>query len=331
MRWDGQYFLHVARYGYTYMNTLAFFPLLPMAGSLIASLVSPLTVLFSPALLFLLIFTILNFYCFVRAAVCLYDLGLLLFPHNSPIPYRSAVLFCFSPASIFFSAPYSESIFALLTFEGLARLHSQSQPLSSITALALSTACRSNGLLNLLHPLLLHLRQQRLHLVILSAMLIPFPFLLFQIFSYGRFCLDPNYSLPPFLLEHAQENEYLAAGGSPPPFCNDGFQLPYQYVQSNHWDVGFLRYFTWRQIPNFLLVVPLIILVLPVGWSFFWSYPRYCLTLGLVGERPKTVSDRLPPSVMPLVLHEAFLLVFCFFCIHVQVGLSINLKITRAK
>ena len=37
--WDGQYFLHVADNGYTYENTLAFFPLYPMVVRLLAEVI----------------------------------------------------------------------------------------------------------------------------------------------------------------------------------------------------------------------------------------------------------------------------------------------------
>ncbi|CAB3375438.1 Hypothetical predicted protein [Cloeon dipterum] len=320
MRWDGQYFLHVARHGYTYLNTLAFFPLLPMAGSFLASLASPLTVLLSPPLLLLLLFTGLNFYCFVRAALALYDLTAALMPIRSILPYRAAVLFCLSPASIFFSAPYSESLFAMLTFSGLARLNTLQPFPSSALLLALSTACRSNGLLNLLHPIHQHLRFRRPHLALLLLLVLPLPFILFQIFSYGRFCLDPHYSLPLFLIQHAQDNEYLVAGGTPPPpFCLQSLALPYQYVQSSHWQVGFLRYFEWKQLPNFLLAAPLLFLVISCGWRFFLDYTGHCLTLGLSGTRHKLVQGQLPAHTLPMVVHAVFLALFCFFCIHVQV------------
>ncbi|CAG7828159.1 unnamed protein product, partial [Allacma fusca] len=68
------------------------------------------------------------------------------------------------------------------------------------------------------------------------------PFAAFQFFCYLRFC-----------------NEEYVFPAKVPEFCNGfGSQLPYQYIQSNNWNVGFLRYFEIKQLPNFVLAAPVL-------------------------------------------------------------------------
>ena len=56
-----------------------------------------------------------------------------------------------------------------------------------------------------------------------------------------------------------------------PNWCrdeNDNSQSPfsfhlYSHVQRKYWNVVFLRYFTWKQVPNFLLAAP----ILCISWA----------------------------------------------------------------
>ena len=74
-RWDALYFMHVAEHGYTYENTLAFFPLLPMAIRILAnSAFLPLQYCMSYDNVLLISATVFNIVCFVQAAKYLCDL-----------------------------------------------------------------------------------------------------------------------------------------------------------------------------------------------------------------------------------------------------------------
>ena len=107
--WDGQYFLHIANNGYTYENTLAFFPgypfLVRIAGEILHWLqveygfISLITALKLSAIL-------VNIALFTCAALALYDLSWRIF-RDEYLAYKSVLYFCINPASIFFSATYS--------------------------------------------------------------------------------------------------------------------------------------------------------------------------------------------------------------------------------
>ena len=62
---------------------------------------------------------------------------------DSSLAARATLLFCLTPASVFYSAIYTESLFALLSFAGM--LWAGRRPWLATAAFALATATRSNG------------------------------------------------------------------------------------------------------------------------------------------------------------------------------------------
>ena len=90
---------------------------------------------------------LVNIVCFVCATLLLFDLSRKVL-RDDYLAYKSALLFTINPASIFFSATYSESIHALLSFYVMLKLE-KAFTIQMGFLLALSSAVRSNGLINL--------------------------------------------------------------------------------------------------------------------------------------------------------------------------------------
>lgn len=63
---------------------------------------------------------------------------------DAQLAAAAALLYCFNPASMFFSAVYTESLYAMFSFAGLLSLQI-SQPWSASMLFSLSSATRSNG------------------------------------------------------------------------------------------------------------------------------------------------------------------------------------------
>lgn len=306
LRWDAQYYLHIYRYGYTYENTLAFFPLFPSVVNLLASFVPG-----HSNTLFLVIGIVLNNVIFVFAALVLFDLTMRIYD-NVLMSYNSTVLFCINPASIFFSAPYSESLFAFTTFYGMYYVLRE-HIWKSTFFFSFSVLNRSNGLLNAGFLLYAFIQSAVRKRKILFKSLVGTCFIFacfgsFQVYGYYKFCTLQEYKFDPEVIDYASVNNLITpSNNSLPPWC--GVRLPYSYIQEKYWkNIGFLSYFQFKQIPNFLLASPCIFLVLKFGFQYF--YKNNIIYLGLRRQdKPDFV----------FIVHSMFLTIFCFFCIHVQV------------
>ncbi|KAI9700040.1 MAG: ER membrane glycoprotein subunit of the GPI transamidase complex-like protein [Candelina mexicana] len=186
-----------------------------------------------------------------------------------------------SPAGLFLSAPYSEALFSLLTFAGfayyrnglfLAHVEGASQSARDYSVLVssiffgLATTVRSNGLLNgflfaydilrivpSLWTLKISVSQfRRLAVLGIGGVLVAVGGLLPQWVAYQEYC-----QLPP------------SSGVERRLWCTNTFPSIYAWVQSNYWNVGFLRYWTISNLPLFLLAAPMLLVMV---WSSVWPF-----------------------------------------------------------
>ncbi|KAM9213670.1 GPI mannosyltransferase 2 isoform 1-T1 [Leptosomus discolor] len=348
--WDAEHFLFIAERGYLYEHNCAFFPLYPLSLRAVAEgALWPLQPLLRLRSRLLLSAVLLNALFSVLAAAALYQLGCRVLRRRG-VAFLAALLFSVSPATVFLAAAYSESMFAFLVFSAMWQLEKGQSWLSGLL-FSLASGVRANGLINagfFLYScgkcLALQLQVgsgsgrkvptlwKQLLSVASSAVLmcagIFLPFALFQYYAYVRFCgpatgLERAVPKPLLQLALAKGYRLVTMDGVKPPWCSQRFPVVYSYIQDTYWNVGFLRYFELRQIPNFLLALPVTLLGSWAAWTYIVANPRHCLTLGL--ERRKGEEEDKPragfccPAVFVYVVHATVLLAFGFFCVHVQV------------
>ncbi|KAL6643592.1 hypothetical protein ACP70R_018358 [Stipagrostis hirtigluma subsp. patula] len=247
--WDGVHFARAAECGYEYEQSFAFLPLLPASLALLArSLFAPLVPVLGYRAVLVISGYVLNNLAFVAAAAYFYRLSALILK-DQKAAYRASVVFCFNPASVFYSSLYSESLYALFSLGGLFYLFSGANTVAMIM-LALSGSARSNGALNagyfcfqaLLQAYDAAVQKKRPWALVIGALrsiFIFLPFFAFQAYGYLNICVHGN-------------SEELR------PWCKAKVPLLYGFIQSHYWSVGFLRYFQVKQLPNFLLASPVL-------------------------------------------------------------------------
>ncbi|XP_023874881.1 uncharacterized protein LOC111987393 isoform X2 [Quercus suber] len=236
--WDSVYFVRSAQCAaYEYEQSYAFLPLLPLFISFLS-----------------------------HTVIILKD---------SELALRASILFCFNPASIFYSSIYSESLYALFSFGGLYYLVTGGNTVA-VVSFALSGCARSNGVLNagyfcfqtMHHAYDALFLKKRAFLTIqvltagaLRCICILTPFFAFQAYGYYNICLGHDL--------HEMR-----------PWCKARVPLLYNFIQSHYWGVGFLRYFQLKQLPNFLLASPILSLAVCSIIYYAKSRPGIFFSLG---------------------------------------------------
>jgi len=307
----------------------AFFPLLPLSIRYTANLmmkvipasILPPTYEATAALSAIII----NMLAFVIASISLYDLTIFLLKrqalenglnkpattqntskpntildeetHHVQLAKTASQLFCINPAGVFFTAAYSESIFAMLTFAGHAiaakgqycqsyldkrkggdmiirDLKSRSYVISclwwtnlylipSTILWMLASFTRSNGTFTSIWWMLIGIAKccsyiklnkgkditaniEKVASLILFygtlATFVALPVLYHDLQGYNNHCSETSHYLPSWCKKQ------------------DGRFSLYAHVQRKHWNVGLFRYYELKQIPNFILALPVLIL-----------------------------------------------------------------------
>ncbi|XP_030638278.1 palmitoyltransferase ZDHHC18-A [Chanos chanos] len=351
--WDSEHFLFIAERGYLYEHNFAFFPLFPITlRSVTTTVLWPLNGWLTVRGRLLLAVALGNSVLFLLSAVALYRLGCLVLQDRC-LAFISSLLYCLTPANVFMVVGYSECLFATLTFGGLWLLEKEFILKSSLL-FGLATAARANGLVNAGFLLYSSLRRGFVQARVLSTgarsylrycryiwtaicllltsavcvSIVFLPFGLFQNYAYQIFC-KPSLTqdqISPALLRLSKEKGYRVPDATKPTpsWCHNPVPLVYSYIQDVYWDVGFLRYFQLKQIPNFLLALPIAILGFMASFIYITANPVYCLCLGLLDRRTKQEAEKptagfFNPKVFVYIVHASALLIFGIFCMHVQV------------
>ncbi|KAI7871482.1 GPI mannosyltransferase 2 [Spinellus fusiger] len=301
LRWDALYFLHIAEHGYVYEQEYAFFPMMPVAARLLSdTLLSPLhNALGNIKYTLILGGAIVSNVSFVLAAGALYKLGRTLFPRHGSMAFVSSVAFCLSPPSMFMSSFYTESLFAYTSFMGMywvARKHY----LSASVVWGLASLTRSNAIIYtgfFIYEFIV--TQMSLCTGIVWSVLYSLPvlsgFVGFQYYAYTEFCTN----------------------GHDRPWCH--FQPPfvYNFVQKEYWNNGFLAYYEMKQIPNFLLAAPIILLSIAGLWVYIQEDWKHFISLGAYHTRKNDLYTSNRVAVYMYLW--AFLVFYTTTCMHVQV------------
>ncbi|XP_024009150.1 GPI mannosyltransferase 2 isoform X2 [Eutrema salsugineum] len=109
----------------------------------------------------------------------------------------------------------------------------------------------------------------------LRCVCICLPFVAFQAYGYYNIC-------------HGRKPDELR------PWCKARVPLLYNFIQSHYWGVGFLRYFQFKQLPNFLLASPILSLAMCSIMSYMTARPELFISLGFQAtEKEKRSAARL--------------------------------------
>ena len=368
-RWDAAHFLSVAADGWDEnIYSHAFFPAYPLLIRALANILAPVL---TPALCIsevrVMVGVALSNVSFVIAACCLHALGNRVL-HDPSVARIAAQIFCVAPASVFFSTVYSESMFAAATFGGLLLLEAGA-PWAAALSLALASSCRANGVLNILPVVYLGacrlaqildapvgLRSPRLGSplrsrwrqvataglhgfgTLLQVAVVLSPYIAWQIAGYRRVCLQSSRQKPLPSRSTPTRVAREAASGLPIGWCS-ARRLPdlYAFVQDAYWGVGVFRYYELRQLPNFALAAPNLVMWAATAFEIsgrLWAHCRgeplmellrAALRLptrtrdGKEKTKSSTSLGALAPRNAVYVMHWSVLTVLCFLCANVQV------------
>ena len=343
--WDSVYFLKIAEEGYLYEQYMAFFPLYPMMIRLISDALIRIPIFGeNQRTLLLLCGWIISNSSFVASAVALYKLSIVILRKKN-LAFVVSVLFCFNPATVFMASLYTESTFACLEFSALYFMETDgagSLFLASVL-FGLGSATRSNGILAcgfishaILRALFADLNSKRNHTstqnISETVCLLATTLLKLLIFNTTVLAPSIGYQMYGYFAYCSQSLGRVHSSTQVSPWCKNTIPLSYTFIQKHYWDVGFLKYFEVKQIPNFLLASPMVVLCFSAVMSYFDKKENFAAlkTLGLklninkkeeeLKKHCEKVSAYHNPRLFVYIVHLGFVTVLGVTSMHVQVS-----------
>ncbi|PPQ64983.1 hypothetical protein CVT26_015692 [Gymnopilus dilepis] len=315
VRWDVFHFLHIASDRYAYEHEWAFLPGIAFILSVIP-----------PGLPFACLTSLLA----VGSYRTLYALSLHHLRSKELAKLASLLsLIPSSPVTLYF-APYNEPFFTYLSYRGMLCCAREQWTLAAFF-FTLAGAFRSNGFFLggfilwglLVHPFLngkMPTPKALLKSILLMASVVS-PFVIYHLYTYSLFCSQKS---------------------STPEWCHRTIPSIYSYTQSKYWNVGFLRYWTPSQLPNFVIAAPPICLIYAFSVHHLSKTPVFGqiasaskpgphksrkgekgARVGQMeeeGQKPTAFSN---PSITPHVIHALIFTSILLFASHTQIILRL--------
>ncbi|ODV59778.1 GPI-anchor transamidase GPI18, partial [Ascoidea rubescens DSM 1968] len=226
--------------------------------------------------------------CHYLSCIIIYDLTAVTFKKNSlfkrcfklNMPLKSSLLLVLSPSGIFLFAPYSEALSCLIS---ILAIYFREVSMLLTTHSYLVSIPRFQSVFKILLYVISGTLVS-IGLMIRSNLLLLGIFYLYDLYEFLRFrkFLNSIISLITGLqvfislviLNYISYIEYCPQRDK---WCSTIDKSLIKFAQSYYWDNGFLKYWSINNIPNFLIVLP--ILVLFISSIRHFSNRYYCLNL----------------------------------------------------
>lgn len=242
---------------------------------------------------------------------------------NQKLSFISTIIIIANPASIFFTAVYTESLFTLVTLFSFYLFFSNIEKVEEkgfldyfrilrapIGLLMISVFIRSNALFYISIPGYYILKD---FISCIFDHKIKKAFMLIFIGLLSLILL----MVPYFMVVYYADLIYCSVNSeAKPPYCFESFQNAYDYNQKKHWNVGFLEQYKLSRIIfiywglHTLIIVGLLIIgFLKEKWLSF-------CTLGFLGEKKE--NKEYSEKWNPFMIYTLILFAISVFLAHTQ-------------
>ena len=141
------------------------------------------------------------------------------------------------------------------------------------------------------------------------------PFAFYQYLGFVLYCRRRPMQIPPHIELYGRRRGYHMPHHKASEWCSYTLPMSYSYIQRTHWNVGFLQYFEVKQLPNFALALPVIV----ISCVAVFSYIFRCKDALVETRNLRAWIDSKPMQFMPYAMHLLFLVTYGLTSVHIQI------------